>query len=599
MTHPLQYARAYVLSEEVFGHRLGAEALPRLVSHLDANNSLVSLAKAVWALEDKGPLSQQVQYAFASQYLAPVRQLTAKQLLSDPSRILYFRPQLHTAMKFVAMHARQNEPSEPVTGDALHRLGTAAHAATDLIARESERISRSLGDNDRVKRISLQLVTGEHLMPGRRLLNDIARSKIMYVYLHEEFRNSPPADYLDISSVFRDATGIDIPTFLEIGFGFMVNLMRFRQQEGILPDKKDFILFHPGQWFGSSEVGADQVERMFETLSMSVDELGLSAAAQNSRELAFDFLAMKERPLIRFHEDTFMPLSFDFVSEKLTTGIYWIVFDRLLKSGAKGTHLQFSRYNGNLFERYVANMAQAIHSRVPENGTHFFSDETYYVGKNQYRTSDAVVIDSENIVLIEATASRMTARRTIAMGIAEAFLDDCDKIIFKKAKELDRFASDLRNGLVSIDGETIDGKKTIIPLIVAIEGFPRMPVIDRFIYGELDRMGVLKSDSIAPLGILAADDLEDIARDDTLGLIDILKAWQSDKRFPSIALGIFISEKMESKEVESSDWWRENIGRVWNEASEMIFGKPFDEMARHAGADRTPRPPTEPEVSGA
>lgn len=327
MTHPLQYARSYVLSEELFGHRLGADSIPGLLSHLDARNALVSLAKAVWLLEDSGLLSQAPQYEIASQYLAKVRHPAAMQLLSDPSRILYFRPQLHTTMKFVAMHGRQNDPSKPVSGDSLHKLGSAAHAATDLIARESRRIGKSLSNDDRARRISLQLVTGEHLMAGRRLLNDIARSKIMYVYLHEEFHESPPTDYLDIGSVFRDATGIDIPTFLEVGFGFIVNLMQYRQQSEKIPSKRDFILFHPGHWLRNSQVEPDHIDRMFRFLSMSVDELGESSSQQNTRELGFDFLAMKERPLIQFHGDTFMPISFDFVVERLTTGIYWVIFD--------------------------------------------------------------------------------------------------------------------------------------------------------------------------------------------------------------------------------------------------------------------------------
>lgn len=585
LQHPLQYARSYVLSEELFGHRLGRAAIPGLVSHLDSMNALVSLAKATWALEDKGPLSSEVQYAIASQYLAEARQQKAKELLADPSRVLYFRPQLHTAMKFVAMHSKENDPPEPVTGDALHKLGSAAHAATDLIARESQRIRRTLGGQDRVRRISLQLVTGEHMMASRRLLYDLARSKVMYVYLHEEYKDSPPPDYLDIDSAFSDATGIDIPTFLEVGFGFIVNLMRYRKQPGILPEEKDFILFHPSQWFSSSKVEPYQVERMFEVLSMSVDELSRIARQQNSRELGFDFLAMKERPLIQFGQDTFMPISFDFVIEKLTTGIYWIVFDHFLKSEPEGSHLQFSRYNGNLFERYVATMAKAIHFRASKKGRQFFADEIYYVGKNQFRTSDAVLIDSETIILIEATASRMTARRTLAMGVADAFLDDCNKIVFKKAKELDRFAKDLRNGLVSIGDEFIDGNKQIIPLIVAIEGFPKMPMIDRYIYEELKRQDVLTSEFISSLGILAADELEDVARDDSIELKDILATWQSDSRFPSIDLGTLISELMETEQLETSEWWKNNVGRVFDEASERIFGKPLAGIAELAASD--------------
>lgn len=589
LTHPLQYARSYVLSDELFGSRLGGEAIPNLVRRLDANNSLVSLAKVVWALEKRGSLDPEVQLAIASQYLAPIRHPAANQILSDPSRILYFRPQLHTTMKFVAMHARQNDPSKPVTGDALHTLGTAVHAATDIIARESRRISRSLGEDDRVKRITLQLTTGEHMIGSRRLLNDIARSKIMYVYLHDQLDKSPHPDYLDINSVFRDATGLDISIFLEVGFGFIVNLMRFRHQS-ILSHEKNFILFHPGHWFRNSELETEQVENTFVTLSMSVDALARNAKEQNSRELGYDFLAMKERPLIQLAQDTFLPLSFDFVCEKLTTGIYWMIFDHLLNSGNDGAHLQFSRYNGYLFERYVADIARAIHARSPMNGKLFYADEIYSVGKGQRKTSDAVLIDTENIVLIEATASRMTAKRTIAMGIAEAFQDDCDKIIFKKAKELNRFISDLRNGLVSLGGEVVDGNKMIFPLIVAIEGFPRMPVIDRFLYSELDQLGVFKSDSIAPLGILAADELEDLVRGNSLQLIDILKAWQSDDRFPSVALSIFISETPEFQDVKESDWWTKNIGSVWNEASQTIFGKSFDTLSHIVSDERTEAP---------
>jgi hypothetical protein len=580
--HPLEYGRSYVLSRELFGNTLGAESIPNFIRGLDLRNSLTSLAKAVWLLEDKGALSREAQYYLATQYLIATRLPLARNLLRDPSRILYFEPQLLALMKYVCLHSQLNDPPKFVTTREVVTLGTALHAATDLIARESIRIRRSLEFEDRLSNVVLQLSLGEHMIKSRRPLFEVIRSKLMYVKSHQILKEDPPNNFIDIDDVFFEATGVSINEYLEVGLGFIFNLLRYRGSQTMLPLDKDFILFHPLNWFSKSKLDKDSTEKIFRIVSQPINEFRASIENQNNRELGYDFLSMKSRPLLKLGRDTFLPFSYDFVIEKFTTGVYWMIFDHLLQHYDDDKQLRFSEYNGLLFERYVAEIASVIFSRDIK-GERFLTDEVYYKGKSTFRTSDAILSGEDYLILIEATASRITAKRTLAQGIAEAFIDDCDKVVWKKARELDRFIKDIYEGSVEVNGLEIPIKEKIFPVIVTIEGFPKIPSIDEYIIRGIEEMEILQQSSTLPLSILSIDDLEDAAKDDGLLLHKAILNWQSHNNFPFISLSQFLSLEQDILSGKESDWFSDNLKTTMNEACITIFNRSYDEIIAEEG----------------
>jgi hypothetical protein len=574
----LSNARSYVTSHELFPSRLGKEAIPRLLSHVDAFNGLLVLAKLLWVLEDKGSVSQPIQLALAPRFLGLAAAAKARLLLtSDPYRTLFFRPQIHLAMKHLLLHGQWNTPHLPVGPPQVQTLGTALFAATDQIAEESMRLRDALQEKDRPTAIALQLALGEYLMKSPNPLHDFVRTDAMYGTIHSQISKSHPPDFIDLDPVFMDATGVPLPTYLQIGLGLLLNLMRYRGSAQLLPEERNFIVFHPHTWFSSSRVSTDHVTAFMHSVSQTPEALLASAQQQSERELAHDFLAMKLFPFIRLGNDAYVPVSYDFVVERLSSATYWTFFDHLRAKGPPKSHLRWSSYHGLLFERYVQSIAHELMAQHSSEYSALITDAAYNVGKLQKKTSDAILVSQSNMVIMEATASRLTAKRTVALGIPEAFFDDCDKVVFQKAAELARFIRDLLDNEVVVDGTSLrpDGR-ILYPVLVTLEGFPKILPIDNFIYTEIGRSRIFEGLPVQPLSILSIEDLEFVARYPPQCLSGLLEAWQKDVRFPYLTLSQFISETSGLDSAGSSHWFDAAFKAVLDKSARAILGSSFE-----------------------
>jgi hypothetical protein len=574
------------MSHEVLPSRLGKEALPGLLSQIDIRNGLVVLAKALWILEDKGPLSAPVQLALATRLLGPAALGRARLLLQvEPHRVLFFRPQVHLAIKYLCRYGQLNEPSKPVASGQVQTIGTALLAATDLIAQESIRLGESLPPEDRLTTIALQLALGEHLMKSPNPLHDFVRAKSMYVGHHNAFALSPPPDFMDLDAVFSAAVGVPISEYLDICLGFLFNLIRYRGSADLMPDRKDFILLHPKKWFSSSNVKPEHVVAIVESISTTPQRIASTLGQQTSREQAHDFLSFKLAPLIGLGDDTYVPVSYDFIIERLSSGTYWVLFDYLRTQAQPNSHLRWSRYHGLLFERHAQEVANAIVEQHAGEYGPLVADAAYGPPKSQRRTSDAILVSPDHMIIVEVTASRLTARRTVALGMPEAFFDDCEKVVLKKADELASFIRDLVSGKVVLDGTPLlRDNRTIYPVLVALEGFPKIYPIDNYIYSELSTRRTFEGLSVAPLSILAVEDFEYIARYPPASVAGLMSAWHADSRFPFISLSEFMSESYPQQAWDPSPWFQDAFHRTIDEAARTIFGVTFEDIVAQAGS---------------
>ncbi len=576
---PFNSLRHYLVSQQVFGHPLGAHSIRRFVSYIDKLNGLITLSKVAWAIDSKGALDTKTQLYLVDQLIDKTRRDAVKSYLSSNPGILFFRAQIHTLMKYVARYGQDNDPPKPVGEIELVKLGNALLAVTDLIADESGRIRNSLSGENRLTSITLQIVTGSPLIKPQNLIHSLIRSKLLFVDVHAELGVEPPPDYLDIDSIFGDISGISLSHFLEIGLVLSVYFQKYILSKAILPPNEDFIFLNKERFFEQTIVSDDIVEKFFTLLSTTVPQFSSQFDENDKRGLAFDFLYLMGKPLIEINQGSYIPFSYDFLSEKVSTGLYWIIFDHLMRFGETNDHLKFSRYNGDLYERYVQNLCDEIHKRSKDNEEICYSDEPFYIGKVLHKTPDVLIIRKDSIIAIEATAGRITAKRTLAEGLSNAFEDDCKKIIYKKANELDRFITRLRGGKVVIDGMKIDGSKRVYPVIIAIEGFPKLRIIDDYVSRELKSQDVFSQGDVAPVSILDTVDLENIAIVKDLHLQDALSSWQSDKNFPYISLSEHLFTKWTDDDFPGqSEWFTTLRNNVLDEATISVFGKPLLEL---------------------
>ena len=99
----------FIESSSVLGTRLGFEAVLRMVRHLDLRNSVVFLAKILWAFEnqriDQIQLQLEISTLLLKDYLGKIQLL-----LSDKSSALIFQHQILALIKLIVINsARRNE----------------------------------------------------------------------------------------------------------------------------------------------------------------------------------------------------------------------------------------------------------------------------------------------------------------------------------------------------------------------------------------------------------------------------------------------------------------------------------------------------------
>jgi hypothetical protein len=227
-----------------------------------------------------------------------------------PYKVLFFPNQILTLIKKICLHSKPKSKKARLTTAELYKIGTALFSVADLVSRESERIHSSISDLDRIERIAIELITSAQLARDRRLFFDVARSKYLYVHEHQEASRNPPVDYLRIDKTFQEQVGITIQQFFEIGLAATFYYQRFRKLEISEYPAGDFIVLDIRTWLEPTEVPNESIDRFIEFLSIGLDEFKTKVSKEDTRSLGFDFLLMKEKPLLKIRKDAYI-LSFD------------------------------------------------------------------------------------------------------------------------------------------------------------------------------------------------------------------------------------------------------------------------------------------------
>lgn len=563
-------------SEEIYGYPIDYGAIPRIVRHLDARNAIVSLSKACWVLEKWGDTSEEAQRLLAKQFLRGHHLQRAFSLISEPGRVVFFRPQFYLLMKYLARYGWIGDTMRPVGKQELEKLGEALLGVVNLIDAESKRKRRALNVIDRLSGITFELVTTSHVLKYPDISLALARARYMYVNIHRQLAVEPPLDFIDIDNVFQEATGIGLDEYLSIGIGIISHYYKYNTEEVVLHREQDLNIFRPKQYFRKTALEGEVLRRVFDFISMTLSDFRSQASKQSRREMAYDFLIMKQNPLIKLDDDVFVLISYSYLFERFTTGVYWIVFDHLRDNAKNNLHLQFSRYTGVIFQEYVKKVIKHIVERQPERAEKLIFDQPYRVAKREYRTPDVMLFGNDYAVLIESSATRIQAKRTTSLGNVQAFGKDCEKMFFNNAKSLDTFIRNMRDGKVCLEGIDARRIRRFYPVIVTIEGFPKYPVIDAYIDSEIKKRKLLSGDDIAPLSTLGIYDLEALEKWSDVSLIDALRDWHHNPWFPHQAFGDYvISSSGQNRQPVHGSWVESVVHKTFSEAATLMFGRPI------------------------
>jgi len=222
--------------------------------------------------------------------------------------------------------------------------------------------------------------------------------------LHNELK------IFDVPALFERQFGFPLETYAHFIFCFAMHAMIQRGKKSIEAAVDSGIRI---ETFKNMKVTADEISKMFETVSFSLDTLG----AQKSPTGYADFEFLRDHPYFLQNGEIFC-LDYEFAMGKLESGVLWRVMKEL-EQGQKEPYLSFW---GSVFEDYVCWLFETYSS----SSLNMIHPAPKYADDPTQQICDAIVVCGSTAILIEAKLATVRAdiRYSGDYKKMRAFLED-------------------------------------------------------------------------------------------------------------------------------------------------------------------------------
>ena len=258
----------------------------------------------------------------------------------------------------------------------------------------------------------------------------------------------------DLEAEFQKLFPFPIITYAEFIATFAMHAVQERQTQTY--DKPIDATLRKG-WFKNTNIPEAAIEKMFETVSFSLDNM-----PKLKDTLGYgDFEFLKDRPYFLFNGEMYM-LDYEFALGKLESAVIWRVL-RNLPDNKKDPWLS---YWGLIFEEYVTWMFETY----AHPALHTLHPNPRYVNSTD-QICDQIVICGHTAVLIEAKLATCTAADRYS-GDYEKVKDYLEEKLVKGKGVKQLLSAVDRLGVSGADvPDYLKGINKIIPLIITRDDF--------------------------------------------------------------------------------------------------------------------------------
>ncbi|HEY1524742.1 MAG TPA: hypothetical protein VGH51_00780 [Candidatus Angelobacter sp.] len=325
------------------------------------------------------------------------------------------------------------------------------------------------------------------------LKNQIVRSNLS-VEIIEELRQDPEfKQYFDLPERFENDLSISIRTFRNYLLGILTKPLNVRptsipMQGGNidLTGMLNAITVSPA-YFSQTKVSAETVNRVFNAISISPDELSEDCA--RTRKAVYDFTEIKNRPLIKLNND-YIITDIGFVAEKIETGPFWHVMSTLQSAKDRRRALSFW---GHVFERYT----KKILENTIDGGKNVLIANPLFAPKAEgQQVCDIFIRCGSFLVMIECKGGFLSrdAKYSGVPGILEAAIeskliktdDDRSMGVEQLANSISKLFD--RKGLDTVDGYDVSGIKWVYPVLVLRDEIGAAPDLNRRLHQHFNML---------------------------------------------------------------------------------------------------------------
>ena len=315
---------------------------------------------------------------------------------------------------------------------------------------------------------------------------------------------------LNVDEIFSQVTGLTLQDYQRLIFGIFAFYWSFTSDEigrqDPITDRSLF--FNPN---GQSPELTPLYQRLLPHISVSMDEL--ENRAEERPQFEDEFFLWRKYPLLKISEDRTICVDLSFLLEKLQTGVFWAIRDRLKESREKGI---FERLWGDIFEGYTASIIErGVNTQNPSTQDKLLIKPEYN-RKQRGECSDVALYNDDTLILIECKATVLSSHAKFS-GDFDTFYDNIKpakngiKQLWNAIRRLGSIHNSERLVVKEID---ICKVKKIYPVLVLSDQIFSTLLMNWFLDSEfqsLKQQDCLMEDlKVMPLTVLTIMDLESL-----------------------------------------------------------------------------------------
>ncbi len=490
-TRPLS-AGVYATYEELTGLPIRHEDIVGRLGKLSAADCLWALAHASTRLFAAKTTNEhaQIQRQLVPELVGDghLGRALLHRLDEGRATAVFHEQQLVHLARLVILHADRRPHDDFGSGDLADDWVTCLLGACDLL-------DAGLDIKDHDQRLAWEirqctLNYAEDTLPAMAIHHEVYRA------LWPTHDNAPSKQ---IAGAFRRQTQMEIADYFTVGAAVLARLILRGANGDGLPGIK------PAHYFASAEMPTSDWQPFFDVTARDIDKLTaeLRAEIEEHGETTYISPTFERYPLVEIEDGVFLPLSMASLQRRITQGVFHILSEAAEAEGKDRRY--YSSNFGIVFQESVENTlrrAVAFESTPPS----ISADVEYGPRSARKRSSDIVLGYDGHPMFIEVVSGPLQAA-TITQGDLCSAKADAERLVIKKAKQLDRSISDFLAGILDLPG--IDPATTlrVWPVIVASHAIPHMELIIDDLEYWVREEGYLTDARIGRLAIISAEEL--------------------------------------------------------------------------------------------
>jgi hypothetical protein len=196
------------------------------------------------------------------------------------------------------------------------------------------------------------------------------------------------------------------------------------------------------------------------------------------------------------------------MSKPRPSGLYWDVHDYLAATAGDAARQQWTQAWGDVVEAMVEDEMAPHAPPVLDGGRSIWTEDNLAAAYGASSKRADMVIDAGlAFVSLDVVSSQLTTATRID-GDAESFKKDLQKLVFKKAHQLDETAKNLIGDESLLTGLVPDPRRPVYPVVVVGSSFARHPVVARYIEEYITNNDLLAHALIKPLSVIDITEVE-------------------------------------------------------------------------------------------